>query len=521
MTTIDPSLNQLWRLVGETGEVPPPVVVHLRGRDVVIDPGLPELYAYFPLTAVLSIVSTMEDGSSAEVALIGREGMVGLAGILGAMASPATALVQIPGAAVRVPMAGLRRARQRSTAVREVLDRYTEARLIQVAQTAACNRLHPVEARLARWLLAVAERIDGDQFTLAQDLMAQMLGVHRPTVSTAFHALKTRGLVGSNGRSVIIADRAGLEQASCECHAVVRREYDRLLRGAVKRRATTGAAESPPDPQISPETVWETTREMAGRLLLSNLRERQARDQAEAANRSKDQFLAIVSHELRTPLNAIIGWCEIARTDQKESPDRALTVIDRNAQDLLRLVDELLDAARLSARTLAIHPALVNLSDVVRDVVDSVTPAARAKGVPLRLSMRDDVLQMAADPDRLRQVFINVLSNALKFTDAPGSVEVCVTATADRVRVAIRDTGHGIPDDLLPHVFDPFRQGADATGSRSGLGLGLAIARAVVEGHQGTIHLASGGQDLGTTCLIELPLTSRVGAEVPVDSVTS
>jgi signal transduction histidine kinase len=255
----------------------------------------------------------------------------------------------------------------------------------------------------------------------------------------------------------------------------------------------------------------ETMREISGRLLLATIREQEARDEAEAANRAKDQFLAMVSHELRTPLNAILGWSAILSERPDESA-RGLKVIRRNAEALLKLVEELLDAARLTNETLTIQPAPINLREVVCGAVDAVKPAADLKGVALRTTVPDALPRMTGDPDRLRQVFLNVLSNALKFTDAGGGIEVCASVLGKLARVSIRDSGSGIDPDELPHVFERFRQGTDAAPGQ-GLGLGLTIAHVLVELHGGTIQIASPGVGQGTTCTIELPLTSQVTAQ--------
>src|SRR5256885_8222033 len=183
-------------------ELAPMETVQLAARTVLHEPTTPAPYTYFPVTAVISLVSTMESGASAEVAMIGREGMVGLAGMLGPAESPTAAIVQVAGSAVRVPAAVVRAARRANLAVRETFDLYTEARLIQVAQTAACSRLHSVEERLARWLLAIDDRIAGDEFIVPHESIANMLGVQRPTVSMTLqrfheqHAIERRGRAG-------------------------------------------------------------------------------------------------------------------------------------------------------------------------------------------------------------------------------------------------------------------------------------------------------------------------------------
>ena len=507
------SNDLLRRLDTEAHDSLSPVAVQLHAREVLYEPGMPALNVYFPVNAVISIVSTMENGASAEVAVVGREGMVGLASVLGTVESPTNAVVQIAGTAIRVSASQLRTERLRRSSIRTLLDRYTEARLIQVAQTAACNRLHSVEARLARWLLAIADRIDGDHFTLPQEFMAQMLGVHRPTVSLTLQGLRDAGVIVYRGRSLIVSDRPGLERRACECHGVLRREFDRLLRSPIEGFETLPEVLQHAGPgEPAPAAALETMREISGRLLLATIREQEARDEAEAANRAKDQFLATVSHELRTPLNAILGWCVMLAERRGESPERGLEVIQRNAQALLKLVEELLDTARVTADTLSIQPSPLNLTDVIGSAVDTLKPAADAKGVVLRAIIPEASIPILGDPDRLQQVFLNVLSNALKFTDAGGAIEVCAARVQNMARVTIRDTGDGIAPDFLAHVFERFLRGADSPAGRQGLGLGLTIARVLVELHGGAIRIASPGEGQGTTCTIELPLTTNGAA---------
>jgi signal transduction histidine kinase len=506
------SSNDLLRLLdNEAYDSLSPVAVQLHPRDVLYEPGMPALYVYFPVNTVISIVSTMESGASAEVAVVGHEGMVGLETVLGTVQSPTTAVVQFGGSALRTSTAQFRVERLRRRSIRTMFDRYTEARLIQVAQTAACNRLHSVEARLARWLLAIADRIDGDHFTLPQEFMAQMLGVHRPTVSLTLQKLRDAGVITNRGRSLIVSDRGGLERIACECHGVLHREFDRLLRPPFDGVGAP-VLEFDRSANRNGESVaaLETMREISGRLLLATIREREARDNAEEADRAKDQFLATVSHELRTPLNAILGWCAILNERREESPERGLTVIHRNAQALLKLVEELLDVARVTGDTLSIQPSPINLLEVVGSAMDALRPAADTKGIALRATMPDTVTPMLGDADRLRQVFLNVLSNALTFTDAGGSIHVCVTTNGTTARVSVHDDGNGIAPELLGHVFERFLQGTNATTGRHGLGLGLTIARVLVELHGGAIQIESPGEGRGTTCTIELPLTATM-----------
>jgi signal transduction histidine kinase len=341
-------------------DISPLVRVDLRAREVLHEPGVPSLYAYFPTNGVISLVSTMAGGASTEVAVVGREGMVGLAGVLGNIEGPTTAVVQIAGTAFRTKITALRTARLTRTSMRTVLDLYTEARLIQTAQMAACNRLHSLESRLARWLLATHDRIDGDEFILPQEFIADTLGVHRPAISVALQRFRERGAIEYRGRTVIVAERRVLEDMACECHGVLHREFERLLQPAhIRAQGLPGmpiAGASRPDTE--PTAAIEAMREIAGRLLLVSIREQEAREEAEAAVRFKDQFIATVSHELRTPLNAIMGWCRIL---SEQRPDHGLEVIERNARAQLSLVEDLLDAARMTSETLTIEREQVNL----------------------------------------------------------------------------------------------------------------------------------------------------------------
>jgi signal transduction histidine kinase len=208
---------------------------------------------------------------------------------------------------------------------------------------------------------------------------------------------------------------------------------------------------------------------------------------------------------LRNPLNVILGWC--ARLTAHRPAEQGLEVIARNARAQLKLIEELLDAARMTSSTLTIHPTRTSLGEIVDDVVEAIRPAADEKQVNLRVVAADAPLPFVfGDPDRLRQIVLNILTNSLKFTDAGGTIDVQISATTDRVLVVVRDTGQGIAPSVLPHVFDAFRQGAKLDASRQGLGLGLTITRALVELHGGTISIESAGENQGTTCTIELPL---------------
>jgi signal transduction histidine kinase/ActR/RegA family two-component response regulator len=236
--------------------------------------------------------------------------------------------------------------------------------------------------------------------------------------------------------------------------------------------------------------------------------EREARRAAEAANRTKDQFLSILSHELRSPLNVIRGWVWQLKQPgaTPEIVQRAAEVIERNTALQTRMVEDLLDAQRAMNGKLQLNPRLIDMQEICRNVVELAAPAAQAKGIRVQIG-RGLPCVVWGDPDRLQQIVWNVVTNAIKFTPDGGQVHVAVGRGERRIVVEVRDSGIGIEPELLPHVFDPFRQGdSSTTRSHGGLGLGLAITRQLVELHGGTVRAESPGRDHGTTITIELPI---------------
>ena len=227
----------------------------------------------------------------------------------------------------------------------------------------------------------------------------------------------------------------------------------------------------------------------------------------EEASRIKDEFLATLSHELRTPLNAILGYSKMIRSGllEERKRDRAIEVIERNALSLAQIVEDVLDVARITAGKLRLTVQTVDPAKVVTDAVDSVMPAADARGVRIETRL-ESAGTVTADPDRLQQVLWNLLTNAVKFTGRDGRVDVILRRDGEHVEIAVADTGAGIPADFLPFLFDRFRQ-ADArtTREQGGLGLGLAIARHLVEMHGGTISASSPGIGQGSTFRVRIP----------------
>jgi len=246
-------------------------------------------------------------------------------------------------------------------------------------------------------------------------------------------------------------------------------------------------------------------------------REKEARLEAETANRLKDEFLSTLSHELRTPLTAIIGWSKLL-IDGDVDPDKqpqALATIARNAKSQAQLIDDLLEVSRIITGKLRLEFNTCELRPVIEAVVESFRPTAEAKPVRLDLWLEPDVALIYGDVDRLRQVIWNLLSNAVKFTPKNGSVQVKLKRTESHVVIAVSDSGEGIKPGFLPHIFERFSQ-ADGSTTREhgGLGLGLAIVRHLVELHGGTVRAESPGEGLGSTFIVSFPLIEASNAQV-------
>ena len=198
--------------------------------EVLADSGKPHEHVYFPETGVISIVNRFEDGTEVEVGTIGNEGMSGLNVILGADAIPGVTMMEVPGTAVRVPVSVMKAVADEHPEVLRLLHRYAQAFIVQVGQTAACNRAHEIYGRCARWMCMAHDRMGGaPQFLLAQHVLAQMLGVRRAGVTVAAGALQKKGYIRYSRGKITILDREGLESAACPCYRIVKREYDRLL----------------------------------------------------------------------------------------------------------------------------------------------------------------------------------------------------------------------------------------------------------------------------------------------------
>ena len=237
--------------------------------------------------------------------------------------------------------------------------------------------------------------------------------------------------------------------------------------------------------------------------------ERAARSQAERASRMKDEFLATLSHELRTPLNAVLGWAQILRTGKLtvEELKQGLDTIERNARAQAQIIEDLLDMSRIISGKVRLAVERIDLPAVLNESIDTVRATAEAKGIRLQSVLDPRAGPISGDPDRLQQVFWNLLNNAIKFTPKGGQVQVLLERVDSHIEVSVSDTGEGIAPEFLPYVFDRFQQGdASTTRRHGGLGLGLAIVKQLVELHGGNVRVQSDGIGKGTTFTVHLPI---------------
>ena len=237
--------------------------------------------------------------------------------------------------------------------------------------------------------------------------------------------------------------------------------------------------------------------------------EREARSQAERASRMKDEFLATLSHELRTPLNAVLGWAHILRTEKLQGDElkQGLDTIERNARVQAQIIEDLLDMSRIISGKVRLDVGQIDLPAVLNESIDTVRPRRRRRAFACKLLVDPRAGPISGDPDRLQQVFWNLLNNAIKFTPKGGQVQVLLERVKSHIEVSVMDTGEGIAPEFLPYVFDRFQQGdASTTRRHGGLGLGLAIVKQLVELHGGTSASKATESAKGQPLLVHLPL---------------
>ncbi len=245
-------------------------------------------------------------------------------------------------------------------------------------------------------------------------------------------------------------------------------------------------------------------------------RELEARCEAESANRSKDEFIALVSHELRSPLNAIVGWTRVLRQGGQDEKfyNRGMEVIERNARMQSQLIEDLMDTASAVSGKLKLDVRPMNVAEAIEKAEEAVRPAAEAKGISIERRLNRNIGQITGDPDRLQQVVWNLLSNAIKFTKEGGRVGIGLERRDQYIEITVRDTGQGIKAEFLPYVFVRYRQAESSSGRRAGgLGLGLSLAQQLVEMHGGKITVESDGEGKGATFTVMLPVRAVHTAE--------
>jgi PAS domain S-box-containing protein len=354
--------------------------------------------------------------------------------------------------------------------------------------------MNPVAQALTGWTEAGARgHALEDVFQIVNETTRQ------PVESPVTRVLREGGVVGLANHTILIG-RDGREVAIDDSAAPIRGAEGRMLGVVMVFRDVT------------------ERRELERRRTTLLEREQAARREAEMVSRGKDEFVATLSHELRTPLNAIFGWVRMlqAGTLEPEAARRALEVIERNTRTQLQLIEDLLDMSRIVTGKLNVEMRALDLREVVDAAVDTVRPAAEARGLVLEVHRGIEASVVSGDADRLQQVVWNLLSNAIRFTQKGGRIDVWIDRQGSDEEIRVVDTGRGIAPDFLPYVFDRFRQADTSTArTHSGLGIGLALVRHLVELHGGTVLAASEGEGRGATFTVRLPrrATLAVAAE--------
>lgn len=371
--------------------------------------------------------------------------------------------------------------------LRESEDRYRD--LVESSHELICT--HDLEGRLISVNLWASQILGYSREVLVgMDIREGLLPEYRDQFDAYLETIKREG----EAKGLMQVRTAAGERRIWEYHNTLRTE-------GVESPVVRGMAQD----------VTERLRAEAERDQLL-VREREARREAEAANRLKDEFLATLSHELRTPLTSILGWATMLRREWSgvEWTSKALDIIERNAKIQAQMIDDILDVSRIITGKLRLNLQKIEPVHFLEAAIDSVRLMAEAKGVGLKCRIGSEVRHVLGDPDRLQQVAWNLLSNAIKFTPQGGSVEVRLDIVGNSLRLLVKDTGIGIERDFLPYVFDRFRQ-ADGTTTRrhGGLGLGLAVVRHITELHGGRASAESQGTGEGATFMVELPVVTK------------
>jgi PAS domain S-box-containing protein len=434
-----------------------------------------------------------------------------------------TAVTAVLVLAVTAALAERRRGEDRVRSLAEELERRVEVRTGELRRAVDTLRREALEREQAQEALEQSEarlrdaqrvaRVGSWEWDIERDSLwwsdglYELYGVDRATFPATFESFlarvhpEDRPLV----RRVVEAAYQNRQPFKYE-HRIVRPDGS-VATVSARGRVVTGANGRPVRMLGTGQDITDEKRAEEERAHL--LVEREARRQAEEANRLKDEFLATLSHELRTPLNAIVGWANLLREGNLDpaTTTRAVETISRNAQVQSRLISDILDISRLIAGQLDFKLQMVSLEAVIEGALDTMRPAAAASGVVLDANLARGVGPVLGSPDRLQQVVWNLLSNAIKFTPEGSRVWITLEATDGLATILVEDEGIGIDPDFLPHVFERFRQKNPSSSRRhGGLGLGLAIARHIVEFHGGTITAENRDGARGARFVVTLPL---------------
>jgi signal transduction histidine kinase len=362
-----------------------------------------------------------------------------------------------------------------------------EQRVAMAARMVEFRKTHDLLSTLNQFDLyaakAVMDRVRGIVAQLISD-EESLLRQRQAVLQVDSRAVQT-GITLANALAVLIVAGAALafykeERRRRRAEGELRKSYDELERRVAERTSDLASAQR----------------------------------RAETANRVKDEFLAMVSHELRTPLNAQRGWLHVLERTMSTEPEkarRALGGIQQATEQQTRLVEDLLDSARIISGKLRLELRPTRVREVAEAALNTVRLLAQEKSIRLETAFASDNLSVLADPHRLQQVLLNLLTNAIKFTPAGGDIKLEARRAAATVQIVISDTGEGIKEEFLPHVFEPFRQvdGADLR-RHGGLGLGLAIVKDLVVAHRGEVSVASPGANQGTSVTVTIPVAPKI-----------
>jgi len=554
-------------------------------------------YVYFPTDCIVSLLSVTQDGSSAEIAIAGNEGLVGIALFMGGETTSSRAVVQNAGYAYRAPAALIKQEFNRGGALQLLLLRYTQALITQMSQTAVCNRHHSLEQQLCRWLLLSVDRLPSNRLEMTEELIANMLGVPGEGVAAAAATLQADGLIQYNRGAITVLDRPRLEQRVCECYAVVKREFDRLLHlpgrsealqlsgfidqhmdeivaeweafahtllpaaatmtslalrdharpilqaiakeiqsDKVQDKSTGGTAATTHGAlrhlsgfnllQLGSEyralrasviKLWRSHLAKEHHGALDDLaRFNESVDQALAESiasyadelaRSRDTFLAILGHDLRSPLAAVSmsgHYLSNAGLLGGKQELQAVARIQRGAAKMDAMIRDLLEYTKTRlGRGIPVVRAACNIGRICEGVVEEMRSGHPGRVFRLGISGELDGL---FDSARLEQVFGNLLNNAVQHGAEDSPVILEAHGAPDAISVQVTNYGPAIPADALQVIFNPLVQVPTTGDERNSgsLGLGLFIARNIVQGHGGTLEVESSDAG-GTVFTARLP----------------